>query len=384
MWKIPFFSLYYDEREEQAVQDVIRSRWLTQGDKTSEFEKNFSKFLTNSENKQPVYCVAVSNCTAALHIALLCADVGPGDEVIVPALTFVADANMVHMCGAKAVFADSDSLTDWNISVKTVEKCVTKKTKAIIAVHYAGCPCEMDELIEFCMHNKIVLIEDSAHAIGATYKDRHCGTLAPMSCFSFFSNKNLSVGEGGMFVTSDPRFFEKAKLMRSHGMTSLTIDRWKSLSSGYNVLAQGHNYRIDEIRSALGLVQLSKLDEMNALRRSVVAHYNIRFLEINEVKPYWVHNHSKHNPCHHIYPILIDQLWNREAFLAHMKENKIQVSKHYDIIPHFTAYANLVNATPVAEQLAKSIVTLPLYPSMTKNEVDFVVNSIKEFSICHE
>jgi len=198
MWKIPLFDLNYDENETNAVLKVLSSKWLTTGQKTQEFEDKFSQYLGKD-----VFSVAVSSCTAALHMALLANNIKVGDEVIISSLTFVACLNVVQLVGATPVCADSKSFHDWNVSPEDIKKKITPKTKAIIIVHYAGYPCDMDEICKIAESNKLVLIEDVAHAVGAEYKGKKCGTLGHIGCFSFFSNKNLSTGEGGMIVTKD-------------------------------------------------------------------------------------------------------------------------------------------------------------------------------------
>lgn len=190
MWKVPLFDLGYDHREQEAVMAVLQSRWLTAGPKTKEFEDNFTEYLGGN-----VQCCTVSNGTAALHMALLIAGVGPGDEVILPGLTFVANLNVVKMTGATPVLADSKSLADWNIAPEDIARKITPRTKALIIVHYAGYPCDMDELHTLCRQNNILLIEDAAHAVGATYQGRKCGTLGDMACFSFFPTKIWRLGK---------------------------------------------------------------------------------------------------------------------------------------------------------------------------------------------
>jgi dTDP-4-amino-4,6-dideoxygalactose transaminase len=197
-WKIQLFKLNYDEREVEAVSRVVRGGWLTMGERTKEFESRFAALMGQSAQ-----AIAVSSGTAALHMAMLALGVGPGDEVIVSSLTFIAAVNVVRLVGARAVLADCRSAGDWNIDPADVECKVTGKTRAVIAVHYAGYPCAMAELEQVCARNRIALVEDSAHAIGATWRGRQCGTFGAVGCFSFFTNKNLSVGEGGMYVARD-------------------------------------------------------------------------------------------------------------------------------------------------------------------------------------
>jgi len=218
MWKVQLFELNYDEREVRAVEEVVRSGWITMGPKTSEFESAFQTQLGGHR------CTAVSSGTAALHLAVLALDLGPGDEVIVPALTFVADANAVRMAGAEPVFADCESLENWNVGVDSIRQRITDRTRAVVCVHYAGYACRMEELRALCDEKGLALVEDVAHAPGGTYGDRPLGTIGDVGCFSFFTNKNLSVGEGGMVAVGDPDLEATIRLLRSHGMTTLTLD----------------------------------------------------------------------------------------------------------------------------------------------------------------
>lgn len=272
MWKVPLFKLNYDERELRAVSEVIESGWLTMGSVTEDFGNSFESFLESD-----VHCTAVSSGTAALHMALLALDIKADDEVIIPAVTFVADANVVRMVGAKPVLADSVSLEDFNISRKTIEQKITGKTKAVIVVHFAGYPCDMPEITELCRARGIHLIEDVAHAPGASVEGKMCGTWGDIGCFSFFSNKNLSIGEGGMVSVLDEELHQRVRYLRSHGMTTLALDRHKGRVISFDVVRSGLNYRMDEVRAALGMVQLDKLANGNARRANLTARYHRKF-----------------------------------------------------------------------------------------------------------
>ena len=371
MWKVPLFELNYDTAESSAVEAVLDSQWLTMGEQINSFEQEFSNFLGGS-----VHSTAVANCTAALHMAMLLAGVGEGDEVIIPALTFIADANVVAMTGATPVLADCASYDNWNISAQTITEKITARTKAVIVVHFAGYPCEMDEIIALCDERNLLLIEDVAHAPGATYQGQACGTLGDIGCFSFFTNKNLSIGEGGMFVTKDAGINQKARYLRSHGMTTLTLDRHKGRAISYDVAQPGLNYRMDEMRAALGLVQLSKLPRNNQLRGERVRHYgellagvpgvSVPFLEMDNVAA-----------SYHIFPILLDASIDRVAVIEALKKDGIQSSIHYPSFREFTAYKAMeFPATPVADDISQRELTLPLYPNMTLEQVTMVVDSL--------
>ena len=373
MWKVQLFKLNYDERESQAVKDVVDSGWITMGEKSKCFEDSFSIMLGNSAKS-----TAVSSCTAALHMALLSLDIKPGDEVIIPALTFVADINVVRMVGATPVLADCKSYDNWNVSARTIREQISEKTTAVIVVHFAGYPCDMDKIVALCKEKNIHLIEDVAHAPGAKYKKQSCGTFGDYGCFSFFTNKNLSVGEGGMLVTSSDKLSQQAKFFRSHGMTTLTLDRHKGRAITYDVAQTGLNYRIDEMRSALGLIQLEKLSNANEQRKKLVERYidklynakgfSIPFLNLENIEP-----------AYHIFPILLDKNIDRIKVIEQLKSDGIQSSIHYPAFKDFTAFKDIgLNEAPIAEEIALRELTLPLYPTMSEDEVDLVVESLQK------
>jgi len=372
MWKVPLFDIAYDSQENKAVQEVVESKWLTMGKKTMEFEQEFSKFLGKDVN-----CTAVSSCSAALHMSLQACGIKSGDEVIISSLTFVANANVVTMCGADIVLSDIVSTQDWNMSVRDVENKITPKTKAIIIVHYAGYPVEIPAFVKLAKEYNLFLIEDVAHAIGATYKGQQCGTFGDIACFSFFSNKNLSTGEGGMFVTKEKELDRKAKLLRSHGMSSPTLDRHKGHFS-YDVIQPGLNYRIDEIHSALGLVQLGKLLQHNKKRAQLVQRYIdlIKNQSLAVEIPFYPLS-DDYASSYHIFPVLLPEHSDRPAIMQKLKDRGVQSSIHYPSFKQFTAYGNLsVFATPVLDSIASRILTLPLYPDLTVENLEYVVSSL--------
>lgn len=373
MWKVQLFKLNYDEKESQAVKDVVDSGWITMGERSKEFENNFSNMLGSD-----IHSTAVSSATAALHMSLLALGVTIGDEVIIPAQTFVADINVVRMVGATPILADCESYDDWNVSAKTIEKVITPKTKAVIVVHFAGYPCQMDEIVELCKRKNILLIEDCAHAPGAKYKGKSCGTFGEYGCFSFFTNKNLSVGEGGMLTCISSELAQQAKYFRSHGMTALTLDRHKGRAITYDIAQSGLNYRIDEMRSALGLVQLEKLEEANHSRKVLVDRYLENLKDCKKIIiPF--KNIKNIEPVYHIFPILLDHDIDRVKLIGKLKEDGIQSSIHYPAFKDFTAFKDIgLNEANVAEDIAIRELTLPLYPTMTLEQVDLVCDCLKK------
>ncbi len=264
-WRIPLADIDLGAEELSAVQNVLQSRWLTMGGVTQEFETAFASY-TGAK-----HALAVTNATAALHMACLAIGLKAGDEVIVPSLTFVATANSICYSGAMPVFADICSEHDLNISPEAIEALITERTRALMLVHYGGYACDMPRILELARKHNLKVIEDAAHAAGAWLDDRHLGTWGDIGCFSFFSNKNMTTGEGGMLVTNNDDLYEKLCLLRSHGMTTLTWDRHKGHAWSYDVVELGYNYRIDEIRAAIGVVQLKKLDRNNDRRRHLDA-----------------------------------------------------------------------------------------------------------------
>jgi dTDP-4-amino-4,6-dideoxygalactose transaminase len=366
MWDVQLFELNYDSREADAVQDVLDSAWITMGPKTIEFEKEFGNLLGDGQ------CSAVSSGTAALHLALLALDIGPGDEVIVPALNFIAGANCIRLVGAEPILADSESFENWNVSVDDIRSKIGPKTAAVMCVHYAGYPCRMDELVALCESHDIPLIEDVAHAPGGKFEDRHLGTIGDIGCFSFFTNKNLSVGEGGMVVSKSDQLSSRLRFLRSHGMSTLTLDRHRGRALSYDVSQPGLNYRIDEMRAALGLVQLSKLADGNRRRKELVALYDSLLADVDEISiPF-----SGYEPglnTYHIYPILLREGLCRDTLVESLKERRIQASIHYPSLAGFTAYSDVDgNATPIASEISRRELTLPLFPTMRDDQVELV------------
>lgn len=373
MWKVQLFKLNYDSDEVEAVADVVKSGWITMGEKTKEFEARFSDFLGGE-----VKATAVSNGTAALHLALLAMGVRNGDEVIVPSLTFVADINTVQLVRAKTVLADCTSLDNWNIDPADIERKITPRTKAIMIVHYAGYPCDMDKIVAICKRHGLKLIEDCAHAPGASYKGRCVGTYGDVGCFSFFTNKNLSVGEGGMVTTLSLDMDKEIKYLRSHGMTALTLDRHKGRAISYDVVRPGLNYRIDEMRAALGLVQLDKIERAQMQRQRIVERYIDEFSDIDGLMiPFTDRRDCK--PVFHIFPVLLPENCDRLSVIESLKNSGVQSSIHYPSFQDFTAYRDMgLELTPIANEISRRELTLPLYPTMSDEEVEIVIEAFRK------
>jgi len=371
-WSVPLADLDYSEEEERAVLDVLRSRWLTMGAVTQQFEDDFARFLGVK------HALAVSNATVALHLACLALGIGPGDEVIVPSLTFVATSNAVLYTGAQVRFADIVGLSELTISPQAVESQITPRTRAVIVMHYGGYPCQMESLCQVAARHGIAVIEDAAHAPGASVNGRPLGMWGDVGCFSFFSNKNLSTGEGGMLVTNRDDLAEKFRVLRSHGMTSLTWDRHHGHAYTYDVVALGYNYRIDEIRSALGLVQLRKLKANNARRKAITQQYWQLLSETGVGLPF--SQASSGESSYHIFPVLLPEGVDRKGFMDTLRSAGVQSSIHYPPIHQFSYYREMYSGVmlPLTEAAAAREVTLPLYPTMNQEQVATVVSAVKE------
>lgn len=369
----PLSDVDFGPEEEQAVLDVLRRRWLTMGEVTQEFELEFARFVGVR------HALAVSNGTQALHLAVLALGIGPGDEVIVPSMTFVASANAVLYAGADVRFAEIIGPQDLNISPAAIEELISPRTRAILVVHYGGYPCRMGQIMEIARRHGLSVIEDAAHAPGAVLEGRRLGAWGDVGCFSFFSNKNLITGEGGMLVTDRDDIAEKVKTLRSHGMTSLTWDRYKGHAFSYDVVALGYNYRIDEIRSALGLVQLRKLNQNNALRRTITNEYRagLQGKAFSGVEVPFLQTEGQ--PSCHIFPILLPEQIDRPKFMEVMRNEGIQTSIHYPPIHTFSYYRRLFPglSLPKTEAAARQEVTLPLYPTMSMDQVRQVLEALE-------
>ncbi len=379
-WKVPLADVTLGPEEIEAVTEVLRSGWLSMGPKTEEFEHRFREYLGIK------HAFAVANGTAALHLACEVLGLKEGDEVLCPALTFVATANAILYTGARPVFIDINGPHDLNLSVADAAAKVTERTRAIMVVHYGGYPCDMNGVRALAAKYDLKIIEDCAHAPGAVYHSKDgpqmAGTIGDVGCFSFFANKNMTTGEGGMVVTKDDHLAEKIRIMRSHGMTTLTLDRHRGHSFSYDVVVRGYNYRLDEMRAALGLVQLNRLREGNARRRQLTLLYREKLQDLEETEIPFLG--AADDSAHHIFPLLLKS-GDRSAFMAALAEAGIQTSIHYPPIHHFTHYRRLWPAgfdhrLPQTEDVASREVTLPLFPAMTSWQLTQVVQAICEWT----
>jgi dTDP-4-amino-4,6-dideoxygalactose transaminase len=372
-WKISLSELNFDQREQKAVDRVIKRKWLTMGETVERLEADFAAF-TGAK-----HAVALSSGTAALHLAVIAAGIRPGDEVIVPSLSFVASSNAILYAGAKPVFADISALDDLNLSCQDLEGKITARTKAVMVVHYGGYLADMESIKKIAGSHRLLVIEDSAHAIGAALNSRMAGTLGDLGCFSFFSNKNMATGEGGMIVTDSGRLAKKLRLLRSHGMTSVTLDRFKGHSHSYDVVDLGYNYRMTEISAALGILQLKKLPAANR-RRKMLTNLYLTHLKGTDGLSIPFQDYPR-DSSHHLFPILLDRKISRKRFMELLRREGIQSSIHYPPIHRFSYYRENFGTKqeklPLTEHVGAHEVTLPLYPLLKKKEVAFVCDKIK-------
>jgi dTDP-4-amino-4,6-dideoxygalactose transaminase len=362
-WRVTLADVSITDEDRRAVLDVLDSGWLSMGPVTAQFEEDFAAFLGTD------HALAVTNGTAALHLAAAALGLGPGDEVICPSLTFVASAAAMRQTGASVRLADAISTEDFCLDPAEIERLLTTRTKAIVVMHYGGYASPMAEIVALAREHDLLVIEDAAHAPGATLDGASLGTIGDAGCFSFFPNKNMTTGEGGAVVFRRFEHAERARLLRSHAMTTLTWDRHRGHATSYDVLDVGFNYRIDEIRAALGVSQLRRLHEFNAARSSLAARYRERLAAHTGLRlPF---GSPRGEPSFHIAPVLARTPEAREAIRGELKSQGIQTSVHYPPIHRFTSYAG-AGPLPVTDAIADHVLTLPLHPGLTTETVDEV------------
>lgn len=370
-----FGSPMVTEQEVMAVEEVIRSCWIGTGPKVAEFEDRFRSYLGCK------HAVAVNSCTAALHLAMVASGIGPGDEVIVPAMTFCATANAVIHTGAQPVFADVD-YPDCCIDPSEVEKRITERTKAIVPVHFAGRPCNMNALEKIAREHGLLLIEDAAHAIESSYQGRKIGTIGDMTCFSFYVTKNLFTGEGGLIGTDNDELAAKVKTYALHGMTK---DAWRRYSDSgychYQVVFPGYKYNMTDMQAALGLAQLPRLDAMHQRRQEVWRRYSSAFRGLPLRLPTPPSSNERHS--YHLYTILLDTEMlscDRDTFLGALQEENIGTGVHYIALhlhPYYReTYGFAPDDFPNARRISERTLSLPLSAKLTDDDVEDVVSAV--------
>jgi dTDP-4-amino-4,6-dideoxygalactose transaminase len=370
-WKVPLSDLLVDDEIVDVVSDVVRSGWWSMGPAVQKFERAVEEAWGVGE------AIAVGNGTAALHLALLSLGVGPGSEVVLPSLNFVAAANVIGHTGATPVFCDIVGESDLNLDPADLEAAISPSTKAVMVLHYGGHPSDMEAVLEIASRRGVAIIEDAAHAPGAYWRDRHCGTVGDIGCFSFFANKNLPVGEGGMVITDDPALAEMVRRLRSHGMTTLTWDRARGHAHSYDVVAPGFNYRLSEICAAIGITQLERLAENNAKRARLVQQYRAALDGRNGISMPFAPREDT-TPSHHLAVAVLPPEIERDDVRAALDRSGVQTSVHYPPIHAFSQYRGMRNqrSLPRTDSLAGRILTLPLFPHMSDAQVATVVEAL--------
>lgn len=365
---IPYGRQSIDDKDIEAVVQVLKSDYVTTGPKVAEFEKKVADYCGAK------YAVAIANGTAALHAACMAAGIGEGDEVITTPITFVASANCALYCGAKPVFADIDPDT-YNIDPDDIERKITSVTKAIVAVHFTGQPCDMDRIHDIAQRNNLIVIEDAAHALGADYKGRKVGSMSDMTTFSFHPVKHITTGEGGMILTNNEELYKKLILARGHGITrDASMMTQCDGAWYYQQIDLGYNYRITDIQCALGVTQMDKLDTFVAKRRQIVDKYNKAFEKCDKVvTPYQLEG------CNNSYHLYVVKVPDRKKVFDKMREAGIGVNVHY--IPVYTqpyyrknGYSDVT--CPNAEEYYAHCISLPIYPDLTDEEQDYVIKQL--------
>lgn len=371
---IPLTIHTIDSNDVKEVENVLRSNRLTQGGKNSDFERALCRYTSAK------YAVCVSSGTAALHIACLAAGIKPGDEVIVPSITFVASANCVLYCGAKPVFADIDKDTA-NIDIDEVKKLINKKTRAIIPVDFTGQSADLKDIHDIAKKNNLIVIEDAAHALGASYYGKRVGSCrySDMTAFSFHPTKSITTGEGGAVLTNDKKLYEKLLLLRSHGITR--DQRFLKKNPGpwyYEMQVLGFNYRMTDLQAALGISQLKKIDRFIAKRREITKKYDAAFNHIDWIKPLKIKPNRK-TSCH-LYVVLIDFKKikkTRRQFMQSLKQNGIETQVHYIPVYHHPYYKKIMKVScKNAEKYYEKALSLPIYPKMSRLEQYYTIKKI--------
>ncbi|HBN09981.1 MAG TPA: UDP-4-amino-4,6-dideoxy-N-acetyl-beta-L-altrosamine transaminase [Cyanobacteria bacterium UBA8530] len=374
---IPYALPFIEEEDIQAVGEALRSNWLTTGPRTKAFEREFSSFIGTN------HAIALNSCTAGLHLLLKAAGVGPGDEVVLPDMTFCATANTVIQVGARPVFADIDEVS-LDLTKKTIESCLSERTKVVMPVHYAGNPCQMDEIRDLAKKKGLVLIEDAAHAVGTYYRGKHVG--AENASFSFYATKNLTTGEGGL-VSCLPEWEDRIRTLALHGLSRDAYNRYEKGGKWfYEVAEPGFKYNMTDMQAALGLVQLGKLERMQKKREGIAERYNLAFGEIEGLILPPVSGGEGDRHAWHLYLLRVNEEvfpTGRDGFIQGLTEAGIGISVHFIPLHRHPAYDFLGyrNADfPVCEKTFSRIFSLPLYPGMKEEDIERVIEAVKKLA----
>ena len=370
-YKISLFNLNFDEKEAQAAYDTIKSGWISTGPKNAELEQMFI------DQWHVKYAVSMSNCTDSLHVCCMVCGFGPGDEVICPSLTFAASCNCIRYVGATPVFADIVGPEHINIDPKDIEAKITSRTKGIIVVHMAGFPADMDAIMDIAKKHNLKVIEDACHGPLSEYKGKKLGTIGDCASFSFFSNKNISTGEGGMFITNNEEMAQKARLIRSHGMSTMSYQRASGHATEYDITCLGYNFRMDDIRAAIAIEQLKKLPGDLETRIAVRKRYVDRLTKNPRIAVPFADNTEF--VSNYIFPIIIldSTKEERNALREFIHAAGIQTSVHYPAAHRFSTYKELAAVLPQTEYVTDNEVTLPMYAALPMEQVDFICDTVE-------
>lgn len=373
---LPYALPLIEEDDIAEVVDTLKSGWLAKGPKTMEFEKQFAEYVGAK------YAVAVNSCTAALHLSLVGAGIAEGDEVLTTPMTFAASANVVIHTGAKPIFVDIDPVT-MNIDPKKIREKITPRTKAIVPVHIAGHPCEMDEIMAIAREHNLFVLEDAAHAVYTQYKGKTIGSIGDATAFSFYATKNLVTGEGGMVTTDNEVIYNKIRVMSTHGMSRNAWNRYAEAGSWYyEILSPGYKYNMSDIMAGLGLSQLAKLERMQGLRKDIADYYNVEFGKLPELEEPVELDYARHAWHLYIIKLNLDKLSiDRGKFIEELKEENIGTSVHFiplHMHPYYRdTYGYKPEDFPVAEGVFERIISLPMYPKMSMQDARDVVEAVK-------
>ena len=367
--KIPYFKPWISPEDKKSVLDTLNQRWLTNGPKLKKFEKDFSQFIKTK------FSIGVGSATHALHLGVRAVGIGPGDEVIVPTFTFAATLNSVLYSGAKPILVDVEPST-FTIAIKEIEKKISKKTKAIIPVHYGGQSCDMKEILKIAQKHNLRIIEDCAHSLGSKYEKKYCGTFGKVGCFSFYPTKIITTGEGGMVSTNDAKIFKKISLLKSHSMSVSAADRESKAKWKYDITDLGYNYRLDEIRASLGISQLSRVEKINQMRINIAQKYNDLLSDIEGLVIPKIMDDRNH--IYHLYTVKIEDTFHttRNNLFTLLNENGIGTSVQYYPLHLMSFYKKLLSPKksnfPVANVLKDQVLCLPIFPQMSDRQIHFV------------
>jgi dTDP-4-amino-4,6-dideoxygalactose transaminase len=374
-WRVPLSDVRFTDNEVDAVADVYRGGWLSQGPRVEAFESAFAAHLGSP------HAVAVANGTAALHLICAALGLGPSDEVVVPSLTFAATAAAVIHVGATPVFVDIRGTDAPWLSADAAEASIGPRTRAVVAVAYGGHPGELPALRRLCDDRGLALIEDAAHALGSRIAAGSLGTIGDAGAFSFFSNKNMPLGEGGMVVSASADLAARVRLLRSHGMTSGTWGRHTREADSYDVIEPGFNYRLDEARAALGLRLLERIEHDNERRAEIAARYAAALADTPGVRPALSPPPAGDVSAWHVFPVVLDEDRDRGAFRDHLHREGVQTSIHYPplhLTPAFSPFAR--ERLAVTESYARRTITLPLFPHMSDAQLELVLSAVTSAS----